>query len=406
MRVLVTTSARFAIIKDGTLWTSDPSVSYQFWSRYLDVYDEVHLLVRATPRDIPPLGWKMASGVGIKPVPLPDYRGVWQYAKNYRCVKQIVNDAIANAEAVHLRIPCEIGGMVQHSLESSRPYGVEVIGDPYDVFAPGAYKHLLRPAFRWWFTKRLQHQCKQATAAAYVTEKALQRRYPPNAEAFSTHFSSIHLPTSTFVTAPPSRGEVPPYILVCVGTLAQLYKAPDILIDAIAICVQQGLDLRLIWVGDGKYKQELEARTQMRGLSKQVTFCGQLHSRDEVIKQLDRADLFVLPSRQEGLPRATIEAMARGLPCIGSSVGGFPELLLPEEMVPPNDVASLAAKISEILADPQRMAVMSARNLEKAQLYRDDILRQRRIKFYKYVRDRTQEWLTYRSYTQPEITLL
>ncbi|GAA6617028.1 glycosyltransferase family 4 protein [Scytonema sp. NUACC26] len=406
MRVLVTSSARFAILKDGTLWTSDPSVSYKFWSRYLDVYDEVHLLVRATAHDVPQPGWKMSSGSGIKPVPLPNYRGVWQYAKNYHRVKQIIHEAIANVEAVHLRIPCEIGGMVQHSLENSRPYGVEVIGDPYDVFAPEAYKHPLRPAFRWWFTRQLQQQCQQATATAYVTREALQRRYPPNAEAFSTHFSSIHLPTSDFVTESRLSCPVAPYTLISVGTLTQLYKAPDIVIDAIAICVQQGLDLQLVWVGDGKYKQELEARTQMRGLSKRVSFCGQLNSREEVIKQLDRADLFVLPSRQEGLPRAIIEAMARGLPCIGSSVGGFAELLLPEEIVPPNDVASLAAKISEILVNPQRMAVMSARNLEKAQNYRDDILRQRRMKFYQYVRDRTQEWLTYQSYPQPEITCL
>jgi hypothetical protein len=149
MRVLVTASARFAITEDGTLWTSNPSFDYEFWSRYLDVYDEVHLLVRAEPQTSPLSGWKMASGSGIKPVPLPNYRGVWQYAKNYRHIKQIINEAIANAEAIHLRVPCEIDGMVQHSLEFSRPFGIEVIGDPYDSFAPSAYKHPLGLAFRW-----------------------------------------------------------------------------------------------------------------------------------------------------------------------------------------------------------------------------------------------------------------
>jgi glycosyltransferase involved in cell wall biosynthesis len=88
-----------------------------------------------------------------------------------------------------------------------------------------------------------------------------------------------------------------------------------------------------------------------------------------------------------------IEAMARGLPCIGSSVGGIPELLPPEDMVPPADVPSLARKIREVLADPARMARMSARNLEKSRQYEEQTLHERRTVFYRYVRERTEAWL-------------
>jgi glycosyltransferase involved in cell wall biosynthesis len=88
-----------------------------------------------------------------------------------------------------------------------------------------------------------------------------------------------------------------------------------------------------------------------------------------------------------------IEAMARGLPCIGSTVGGFPELLPDEDMVLPGDVAALASKIREVVADPERMARMSARNLEKARQYEDECLRKRRIEFYRYVQATTELWL-------------
>ena len=64
-----------------------------------------------------------------------------------------------------------------------------------------------------------------------------------------------------------------------------------------------------------------------------------------VTEQLDAADVFVLPSRQEGLPRAMIEAMARSLPCVGSDVGGISELI-PDWVVPPNDPQALALKFS------------------------------------------------------------
>jgi glycosyltransferase involved in cell wall biosynthesis len=181
--------------------------------------------------------------------------------------------------------------------------------------------------------------------------------------------------------------------LIAVGSLAQLYKAPDILIDAVGLCLRAGLELNLVLVGEGKHRAELEARARAQGLSERVRFLGQLPAGKAVRAQLDQADLFVLPSKTEGVPKAMIEAMARGLPCIGSTVGGIPELLPPEDMVPPGDAVALAAKIRAVLTDPERMARMSARNLEKAQEYCEEILRQRRIAFYSYVREKTEEWL-------------
>jgi glycosyltransferase involved in cell wall biosynthesis len=138
---------------------------------------------------------------------------------------------------------------------------------------------------------------------------------------------------------------------------------------------------------------ELEAQVASLGLGERVHFCGHLLSSALVRYELDRADLFILPSRQEGLPRAMIEAMARSLPCIGSTVGGIPELLPSEDLVPPGDVVALASKIREVVTDSERMARMSARNLETAKEYRDEVLRERRNQFYRYVREMTEAWL-------------
>jgi glycosyltransferase involved in cell wall biosynthesis len=178
-----------------------------------------------------------------------------------------------------------------------------------------------------------------------------------------------------------------------VGTLAHLYKAPDVLINAVGACVREGLNIELVFVGSGRYQPQLEAQAAALGLRARVQFYGQIVSAHAVRCELDRADLFVLPSRQEGLPRAMIEAMGRGLPCIGSSVGGIPELLPAEDLVSPGDAPALARKIHDVLGDPARMVRMSVRNLEKAREYRHDVLTERRRVFYQQVKSATTAWL-------------
>lgn len=400
MHVHVTASARMAIANDQTLWTPNPSIGYHFWSRYLDVFDEVRLLVRAQQVHQPPAGWVLASGPGVTPEPLPYYVGPAGFVWSYHSLHRALSAALARAEAVQLRVPCAIGTQVWQRLGRRRPYGVEVVGDPYDVFAPGSVQHPLRPFLRWWFPRQLRRQCRGACAIAYVTQRALQQRYPPAPAAFTTHYSSIDLPeVAVAATARRSFGQGSRFTLITVGTLAQLYKAPDVLIDAVALCLRRGFDIQLVIVGDGKHRPALEARVARAGLGGRVRFTGQLSSSAAVRVELDQADLFVLPSYQEGLPRAMIEAMARGLPCIGSTAGGIPELLSPDDMVPPGDRRALAHAISTVLTDQQRMQRMAARNLETARAYRSSVLRQRRIALYRHVRRATEAWLR----QQPDI---
>jgi glycosyltransferase involved in cell wall biosynthesis len=171
-----------------------------------------------------------------------------------------------------------------------------------------------------------------------------------------------------------------------------LYKGTDVLIEAIARCVRSGLDVNALIVGDGKHRLRLMGLAERLGVGTRIEFAGQVTAGKPVRQMLDCGDLFVLPSRTEGLPRAMIEAMARGLPCIGSAVGGIPELLDASEMVPAGDPGALAAKIQEVLSDPLRMKMMSQRNLRGAQEYLDSVLAERRRRFYREVRDWTQRW--------------
>jgi glycosyltransferase involved in cell wall biosynthesis len=211
-------------------------------------------------------------------------------------------------------------------------------------------------------------------------------------DCYSTHYSNVELDSegiADYLREPRRHG---PYRIVTVGSLAQPYKGTDVLIEAIARCVRAGFDLTAVIVGDGKCRPGLMARAERLGVADRIDFAGQVTAGTAVRAILDSADLFVLPSRTEGLPRALVEAMARALPCIGSNVGGIPELLDASELTPAGDPAALAAKIQEVLGNPSRMKTMARRNLAGAREYSDCALREPRLRFYRHVRDCTQRW--------------
>jgi glycosyltransferase involved in cell wall biosynthesis len=158
-----------------------------------------------------------------------------------------------------------------------------------------------------------------------------------------------------------------------------------VLLEALVLCRRAGLRLDLRLAGDGAHRGMLNRRARELGLDGCVIFLGHLRHGPAVFQFLDTTDLFILPSRQEGLPRAMLEAMARGCPCIGTTVGGIPELLPPEDLVPPNDPRALADKILAVARDHERMARMSRRNWQKAQEYRPEILDAKRREFYQAV---------------------
>jgi glycosyltransferase involved in cell wall biosynthesis len=392
MNVVVTLEHRFDRTPDGAVWTQT-QCPYAFWERYLECFDGVRVVARV--RDVPVVsaGYQRADGPDVSFATVPYYLGPWQYLRRYWAVSRVAHDVVGPDDAVILRVPGRVGTLIANRLaRAARPYGVEVVSDPYDVFAPGSVRHPLRPFCRWLFPRQLRRVCRDAATAAYVTQHALQRRYPCPREAVGV--SDVDLPADAFVPEPrPIRLEPRHLTLITVGTLAQLYKAPDVLIDAVAACIRTGIDLRLVLVGDGKHRPELEARAAAHGIAGRVCFCGQLTAGSAVRAELDAADLFVLPSYQEGLPRAMLEGMARALPCIGSTVGGIPELLPEEDLVPPGQAEALASRIREVAADPHRLARMSARNLAKAREYRAEVLHERRQAFYSRVRELTEGWL-------------
>src|SRR5262249_54004277 len=159
----------------------------------------------------PPEGWLKVTGEGVSLVAIPDYLGPVEYLQRYPSILAAVRRATPSKGAAILRVVSQIANMMQQELaQRLHPYALEVIGGPYEVFAPGVLDHPLRLFFRWHFSRTLRRQCLEATGVAYVTQRTLQQRYPTRAigmsisdvdlpddalisSGFSTHYSSVEL---------------------------------------------------------------------------------------------------------------------------------------------------------------------------------------------------------------------
>lgn len=150
-----------------------------------------------------------------------------------------------------------------------------------------------------------------------------------------------------------------------VGRLAEA-KGASLLIDAVAQCRSKGHSVRLELVGGGEFEKQLRQQAQGRDW---VHFAGEL-TPDDVRSRLVEADVFCLPSLDEGIPVSVMEAMAMGTPVVATAVAGIPELAVDERtalLVPPGQVDGLSAAIERILDDPaltERLCLAARRRVE------------------------------------------
>lgn len=129
-------------------------------------------------------------------------------------------------------------------------------------------------------------------------------------------------------------------------------KGHEVLLEAIARGGGALADLEFVLVGDGPCRVQLEAQARTLGIERRVSFAGERHDIEQLLAD---ADLFVLPSRTEGLPNSVMEAMASGLPVVASRVGGLLELVddgVTGRLVPGGDPDALAAAITGVAGNP------------------------------------------------------
>jgi glycosyltransferase involved in cell wall biosynthesis len=266
---------------------------------------------------------------------------------------------------------------------------VEVIGDPLESvreFGRGPFYFLgARVAAR-----HLAESVRHADLGTYVTNVGLPDRYPLPMGCPRDFVSSIRL-ASSFLSEPRQHIAIPEPLRVILVAGLQGYKRHQDLIRACGMAIEKGVRIDLHLVGDGPCRKEITKLCKDLNLSRYVTLHGQIVDRDDLCGLLDKSHLFAMSSSAaEGLPRAMIEAMARGLPVVGTRANGITRLARPEELVDIGDISALAELIVSVSRDPERMNAMSRHSIHMARQYTIDQLSPRRQNMYRTLREASE----------------
>ena len=394
MNVLVVADGHYYITPSGTVY-ADSVYDFNFYKRYLQVFDHVYAVVRAEDVETAPVGKKMSSGDNVTFLRIPNYHGPFQYLQNYLQIIKCVKNYCKEYDCGIFRIPAATSNVFcKYFSKTKKPFAVEVVTDPWENFSPKATGNpvVLYIVRRVW-TSLVKKMCQKANGASYVTNQYLQIKYPPQAYTdktgryFTSEYSSVELADDSFADYRNWKPEQKKFTISHTANYFNDYgKGHLVLMDAVKMVREQGYDVNICFVGDGPNKAEFEEYARKNGISDAVTFTGRLASGNEVRKVIHSSDIFVLPTFAEGLPRALLEAMAEGLPCLSSPTCGIPEILGKDYLFDFSDSYGFSRGIIKFITNTELMTSEGKRNLDKAKEYSSSILNKKRKEFYSALR--------------------
>ncbi len=197
------------------------------------------------------------------------------------------------------------------------------------------------------------------------------------------------VPVERLRAAAPSRGAareqlgLPPaaFIVAGLGRFVPV-KGFDLLVEALPALCAGVPAAHLVLVGDGPERRTFEARAAALGVASRLRLSGAVA---DPTPWLAAADVVAAPSRNEGMGRAIVEAMALGLPVVGAAVGGIPSVIVDGEsgrLVPPEDAAALAEALVELGRDAGLRARLGVEAVARAEAFSSDVADRRLCEVY------------------------
>ncbi len=223
---------------------------------------------------------------------------------------------------------------------------------------------------------------ENANYSCYVTQNYLQKCYHSRGEMLGCSDieyleiddDSLKRRTNRLQTL----GQI--ITLGSVGNVSTVIKGHDTAIKALGVLKEKGFtnyNYQLVGLGN---PQNLKNLAEKYGVDNQIQFLGEF-SHDDVLRWFENIDLYLHPSRSEGLPRTILEAMTKATPCVCSDVGGIPELINDNFLFSynGNEIEDLARILQDMSIE--KMRVEAVKNFEHSKDYNPELLEKRRSAF-------------------------
>lgn len=289
--------------------------------------------------------------------------------------KLILEKEIKDVDFLIIRLPSMIGNLaVNIAKKMNKPYLIEMVGCPWNALWNHSLKGKLFAPFMTYMTKK---RVKNASYVLYVTKEFLQKRYPTKGKSIGC--SDVVLKDYKEEELKKNKSWKENKVIATTAVIDVKYKGQKYVIKAINKLKKQGRIFEY-WIIGGGDKSYLQKYVKRYKLEKQVKFLGAL-PHDEVFRKLQDVDIYVQPSKTEGLPRALVEAMSMGCLCIGTNVGGIPELLDREYIFKKGNVKQLTNIIMHITKE--KNAEQMKKNFQKSKEFEESKLQKSREEFYR-----------------------
>lgn len=370
--------------RDGA-WTNE-SYNTEMWTECLSAWDSVTVAGPGIEGPTPK-GWTRADGPNIGFAPLTFSAGYWGSLAAIPRRLMELRTLVAVHDAVVLHTPSDIGVLATlWARVYRRPYALDVRGDQSVNWRYLKARGTPFPYITALLFSLLFMWVRSGAGVAIYVSNELRNRFPIHSGTTMLVYSDVRLKDCWFVPPRDYSSILPPRRLAFVGRL-EAQKGLDVLLTACWTMVSaQHVDFTLDIIGDGPLRKSLQQLTDELAIGEIVSFRGYIERGEALCSILKESDLFVLPSITEGMPRSLLEAMASSLPVIATNVGGVPEVVDAEYLVPAGDSNALAAKLLEVLESPAKLTNMSRSSCKRASSFRLELLCAGKQQFYSKLR--------------------
>lgn len=296
-----------------------------------------------------------------------------------------LEEKVKETDALIVRLPSKNGYLAGFLANKYRkPYLVEIVGCGFDcLWNHSALGKVL--SFPSYFLMR--YCVKHAPYALYVTTTFLQNRYPCKGKTISVSDVAIETAGMEVIEKRIEKIEKNSNLLILgtAGAVDVRYKGQEYVIKAIpAIMKATGKDVRYELAGSGD-SNRLRRIAEESGVADKVVFMG-IINHEKIFEWYDNIDIYIQPCLLEGLSRAIVEAMSRGLPCIAANKGGNPEIVEREYLFSTknkNDIPREISKCITKMISKESLRKVADRNYYFANSdYEVNMLNAKRSQFY------------------------